>query len=322
MLRIEGATVQFGDKAALDGVNLEIADGARLSVLGPSGSGKSTLLRAIAGLEPLAQGRISWNGRDLAGVPVHERGFGLMFQDYVLFPHLDVGGNVRFGLDMARVAGPRAGERVAEVLALVGLAGFESRLPSQLSGGEQQRVALARALAPQPRLLMLDEPLGALDRSLRRSLLDELSALFEQLDVAIVYVTHDHEEALAIGDRVCVMRAGRVEAVTSPEELWRNPPTEFVARFLGFTNLFGSRLLRPDAFRPEADGSTVIVVRSKLFRGDHTLLKATVVRDGSDLALPAGAALEIQADWAPPAEVGQELRLAIDPRGVVLLEAS
>ena len=174
-------------------------------------------------------------------LPAHRRGFGLMFQDYALFPHRDVRGNVAFGLEMRGDARAAIDARVAEVLELVGLSGFERRLPSDLSGGEQQRVALARALAPTPRLLMLDEPLGALDRALRAELLDELDAIFTRLSLPIIYVTHDQEEALAIGDRVCVLRAGVVEALMPPRELWRSPPNEFVARFLGMANVFVAR---------------------------------------------------------------------------------
>ncbi len=340
MLKLSGVTVRFGTRAAVDGVDLEVRDGERLSVLGPSGSGKSTLLRAIAGLEPLAAGQILWDGRDLAEVPVHRRGFGLMFQDYVLFPHLDVAGNVRFGLDGAGMARAQADARVAEVLELVGMRGFQHRLPAELSGGEQQRVALARALAPRPRLLMLDEPLGALDRSLRRRLLDELAHVFTGLGLPIVYVTHDHDEALAIGDRVAVMREGRLETVLPPRELWLRPPSEFVARFLGFTNIIDAEvthgaattalgivtlaessadgtyrlLIRPDAFRPQADGPIAGVVRSRIFRGDHTLLGVSV-----DVAANGGVELEVQADWSPMPEVGERVRLAVDPMGVVLL---
>jgi thiamine transport system ATP-binding protein len=314
VLGIDNVTVRFGATTAVDALSLEVHNGERLSVLGPSGSGKSTLLRAIAGLEPLAEGAISWDGQDLARVPVHRRRFGLMFQDYVLFPHLDVARNVRFGLEMADMPRSAADARVAETLELVGLTGFESRLPAELSGGEQQRVALARALAPRPRLLMLDEPLGALDRSLRRSLLDELSDLFSALKLPLLYVTHDHEEALAIGDRVAVMRAGRLEAVMPPRDLWLRPPNEFVARFLGFTNIVGGRLIRPDAFRQDADGEIAGIVRSATFRGDHTLLKVEVTA-----GLDTASQLDVQADWTPVPSVGEAVRLAVDPLGVVLL---
>lgn len=343
-LTLAGVTVRFDSTVAVDHVDLELRDGERLSVLGPSGSGKSTLLRAICGLEPLAAGRVEWDDRDLDGIPVHRRGFGLMFQDYALFPHLDVEQNVRFGLESGSSPLTEADDRVREVLQAVGLRGYEKRLPAQLSGGEQQRVALARALAPRPRLLMLDEPLGALDRSLRRSLLDELSDTFEGLGLPIIYVTHDHEEALAIGDRVCVMRGGRIEAVLPPRDLWQRPPTEFVARFLGFTNIIDARvdgahvvtalgtfelqdtqldgaewkgshrlLIRPDAFRLQPNGPIAAVVRSSTFRGDHTLLRV-VIHDEAE-----SVALEIQADWYPAPVTGERLTLVIDPSGLVLL---
>ena len=338
MLSLRDVTVRFGDLAAVDRVSLEVSAGEQLSVLGPSGSGKSTLLRAVAGLEPLAAGRVEWDGRDISSVPAHRRGFGLMFQDYVLFPHLDVAGNVAFGLDAAL----DRRQRVAEVLELVGLSGFENRMPSQLSGGEQQRVALARALAPRPRLLMLDEPLGALDRGLRRALLDELVEIFNRLTTPLIYVTHDHEEALAVADRVAVMRAGRLEAVLPPAELWQSPPNEFVARFLGFANLLdttreeGGRarsaigtfdvpehalaesklLLKPDAFRPAPDGPIHGVVQARTFRGDHTLLRVDIPGQGG--TQPA-ARLEVEWRWSPIPAVGERVSLAVDPAGVVLL---
>ena len=345
-LTIANASVRFGTATAVDDVSLEVRDGERLSVLGPSGSGKSTLLRAISGLEPLAAGHVSWDGHDLADVPVHRRGFGLMFQDYVLFPHLDVAGNVGFGLTMAGASQEERRARVAEVLELVGLRGFETRLTGQLSGGEQQRVALARALAPRPRLLMLDEPLGALDRALRRTLLDDLSGMFEQISLPIIYVTHDHEEALAIGDRVAVMHSGRIEAVLPPQELWQRPPNEFVARFLGLSNILDAvvadgqaraalgtftldggdataapagphrLLIRPDAFRPSAEGEIDGIVVSTAFRGDYTLLRVSVV--GSDDTGDTDSTLDVHADWPVP-KVGDRVRLSVDPSGVVLL---
>jgi thiamine transport system ATP-binding protein len=338
MLVLDGVVVRFGHLAALAGVDLEVADGERLSVLGPSGSGKSTLLRAIAGLEVPVAGRISWDGRDLASVPIHSRGFGLMFQDYVLFPHRDVAGNVAFGLRMRGDRERAIRSRVAEVLEMVGLTGYEKRSVDRLSGGEQQRVALARALAPAPNLLMLDEPLGALDRTLRQRLLEELSDLFARLSLTILYVTHDQEEALALGDRVAVMRAGRIEAVLPPDQLWRAPPNEFVARFLGFNNLVEAQidgrgraitawgtfalaqappadarrllLVRPEGIRRDPRGPLTGRVTARSFRGERVLLR---------IELDGAPSLEASADWLDPPAVGDEVRLSVDPASVLLL---
>jgi thiamine transport system ATP-binding protein len=336
MLRLTGATVRYGDVTALDRVDLEVADGERLTLLGPSGSGKTTLLRAVAGLEPLSSGTIAWDGHDLAGVPPHARGFGLMFQEYVLFPHHDVAGNVAFGLRMRGDPSREIARRVDEVLALVGLAGYGARRINELSGGEQQRIALARALAPEPRLLMLDEPLGALDRALRSRLTDELAALFAELRLTILYVTHDQEEALALGDRVAVMRAGGLEAIDRPEALWRHPPTEFVAEFLGMANVCTARvvdgtavtpwgpvalpegvpdgehrlLLRPEAFRRVPSGPICGTVAARAFRGDRVHLRVGV--DGAP-------DLIIHADWPETPGVGDQVCVDVAPPGVVVL---
>jgi len=224
MLRLEQVSVTFDAFTAVDAVDLEVADGEIICVLGPSGSGKSSLLRAIAGLEPDARGRVSWDDADLADVPAHRRGFGLMFQDHALFPHRDVVGNVAFGLRMQRVPRAEIESRARDALTLVGMAGFEHRRITELSGGEQQRVALARALAAAPRLLMLDEPLGALDRSLRERLVTELRALFVRLGLTILFVTHDHDEAFALADRLVVMHEGRIEQMGTPTGVWQRTP--------------------------------------------------------------------------------------------------
>ncbi|MCT9079706.1 ABC transporter ATP-binding protein [Streptomyces fulvoviolaceus] len=237
LLSLEDATVRFGGRPVLDGVGLDVAEHEIVCVLGPSGSGKSTLLRAVAGLQPLSSGRVLLDGRDQAGVPAHRRGVGLMFQDHQLFPQRDVGGNVAFGLRMHGVSRPRQEERVGDLLDLVGLPGAARRAVAALSGGEQQRVALARALAPRPRLLMLDEPLGQLDRSLRERLVVELRELFSELGTTVLAVTHDQGEAFALADRVVVMRDGRIAQSGTPLEVWQRPADEFVARFLGFENV-------------------------------------------------------------------------------------
>jgi thiamine transport system ATP-binding protein len=233
MLEVENVTVRFGELAALDGASLEVAAGERVALLGPSGSGKSTLLRAIAGLEAIESGSIRFDGKDLAGVPVHERGFGLMFQSYALFPHMTVADNVAFGLRMKNAMDQAVRERVEEVLGWVGLERFAHRRVDRLSGGEQQRVALARTLAPRPPVVMLDEPVGALDRMLRERLVEDIAGLLELEGAAAIYVTHDHEEARVISDRVAVMRDGQVVQAGPYETLAANPATPWVAEFLG-----------------------------------------------------------------------------------------
>lgn len=226
MLKIEHISVQFGDHQALDDVSLTVLDGEILALLGPSGSGKSTLLRVIAGLQE-ATGTVELAGKDLTRVPTHRRGVGLMFQDHTLFPHLTVGDNIAFGL-----AGGDKMSRVAELLELVGLPGAERRKINTLSGGEQQRVALARALAPKPRLLMLDEPLGQLDRQLRDRLVLELRELFHQLGTTVLAVTHDHTEAFALADRAGIIANGKLLQIGTLTELRANPISAFVGDFV------------------------------------------------------------------------------------------
>lgn len=237
MLHLNSVTVRFGGRTALVDAGLDVADGETVCVLGPSGSGKSTLLRVVAGLQPADSGRVLLHGRDQSQVPPHQRGVGLMFQDHQLFPQRNAAGNVAFGLRMHGVGKAERARRVDELLDLVGLPGAGDRAVAALSGGEQQRVALARALAPEPRLLMLDEPLGQLDRGLRERLVVELRELFHRLGTTVLAVTHDHGEAFALADRVVVMHEGRIAQVGTPLEVWRRPASEFVARFLGFDNV-------------------------------------------------------------------------------------
>jgi ABC-type Fe3+/spermidine/putrescine transport system ATPase subunit len=237
ILTIDNIHKSFGPTLALRGVSFEMSQGQIVALLGPSGCGKSTLLNIIAGLELPDRGDVRWNGASLAGVPPHQRGFGLMFQDYALFPHLDVGANVAFGLKMAKLNREVITNRVKEVLNLVGLAGFGSRDVNTLSGGEQQRVALARALALEPKLLMLDEPLGSLDRSLRERLMIELSDILRQTQQTALYVTHDQEEAFAIASQIVVMNLGQVAQIGTPQTIYREPASTFLARFLGLNNL-------------------------------------------------------------------------------------
>ena len=230
-LSVRGLAVTYGDLRAVDGVDLEVAAGEVVALLGASGSGKSSLLRAVAGLEDVAAGEVAWDGRSMVCVPVHKRGFGLMFQDGQLFPFRDVAGNVAYGL--VRLPRARRRERVAEMLELVGLPGYGGRDVTTLSGGQAQRVALARSLAPRPRLLLLDEPLSALDRAMREQLAVDLRRILVEQGTTALYVTHDHEEAGTVADRIGVMDAGRLLRVDTLEGLRSTPGSEAVARFLG-----------------------------------------------------------------------------------------
>jgi thiamine transport system ATP-binding protein len=315
MLTISDLTVSYDGFVAVAGVDLEVRDGEIVCILGPSGSGKSSLLRAVAGLEPDARGRVAWDGADLARVPPHRRGFGLMFQDHALFPHRDVRGNVAFGLRMQRLPRGEIETRTREALALVGLTGFEGRRIRELSGGEQQRVALARALAAEPRLLMLDEPLGALDRALRERLVTELRALFVRLSLTTLFVTHDHDEAFALADRLVVMHVGRIEQVGTPSDVWHRPANAFVARFLGWnvTRAFSGALaaVRPEAVDVVDPGATRGVrgaVVARTFRRDHFLVAVRV--DGLDDEEPVQVEVSVNAPTIP--DVGARVGLSAD----------
>lgn len=310
-----------GPTTAVDGVRLDVAPGEIVVLLGASGSGKSSLLRAVAGLEPLAGGSIAWQGRDLAGIPVHRRGFGLMFQDGQLFPHRTVAGNVAYGL-AGRGGLPRAerARRVVELLGLVGLAGYGDRPVTTLSGGERQRVALARSLAPAPELLLLDEPLSALDRALRERLALEVRDVLRATGTTALFVTHDQDEAFAVADRVAVMSAGRLLQVGTPEALWRRPASREVAAFLGYEAFVehDDRLLAlaPGAlqiragYAPDAR-SWHGTVRSVAFRKAHTEVRVDVADVGSVTAFVT--------DGAAP-RAGDVVRLELDQGTVAELE--
>jgi len=275
-VHLEELTKLFGDVTAVDGIDLRMPAGEFFTMVGPSGCGKTTTLRMIAGFERPTSGKIVLDGVDVAQVPPHRRNVNTVFQSYALFPHLDVAGNVAFGLKYKRLTKEEQRRRVSEALALVQLGDYASRKPGQLSGGQQQRVALARALVLTPQVLLLDEPLGALDARLRKDLQVELKTLQAELGITFVFVTHDQEEALTMSDRVAVMSGGHVEQAGTPREIYESPATVFVADFLGVSNLLtaeatadgdgcalrvGERTLRATAGATDARGEVKAMIR-------------------------------------------------------------
>ena len=258
-IRLTGLRKTFGATVAVDRVNLQIRPDEFFTLLGPSGSGKTTCLRMIAGFERPDSGRIELSGRDVTEMPPFERDVNTVFQDYALFPHMSVGENVAYGLKVKKVAGDERRRRVVEALGMVRLEGYEDRRPGQLSGGQRQRVALARALVNRPRVLLLDEPLGALDLKLRQQMQQELRTLQQEVGVTFVYVTHDQEEALTMSDRLAVFNDGRVEQVGAPADVYERPVNEFVAGFVGVSNIVergGERFtVRPEKVRILDDGA-------------------------------------------------------------------
>jgi spermidine/putrescine transport system ATP-binding protein len=246
-LSLHGLRKSYAGTPVLDLASLEVEPGEFLTLLGPSGCGKTTLLRLIAGFDQPDAGRVLISGADATARPPYERPVNTVFQHYALFPHRDVSGNVAFGLEMARRPAPEIGERVRRALELVQLPGFEARRIDSLSGGQRQRVALARALVLEPELLLLDEPLAALDLKLRKQMQVELKQLHERLQITFVFVTHDQDEALVMSDRIAVMNAGRIEQLAAPEELYERPRTRFVAEFLAVRNILDAEVLAVDA---------------------------------------------------------------------------
>ena len=355
MLQISDLYKAYAPNAlALAGINLTISEGEIVCLLGPSGCGKTTLLRAIAGLESIDQGRISLNGHDLVAMPVHKRNFGFMFQEFALFPHRTVGENIAFGLRMAGQSKAAIAQRIDEMLDLVNLPGYASRSIFALSGGERQRVALARSLAPNPRLLMLDEPLGSLDRALREELMTELRIILKRLGMTAIYVTHDQQEAFAIADRVVVMHQGRIEQMGAPAEVYNRPASAFVAAFLGFRNLVPATVstTTPDRVNtalgtlalpaPSTPGEYTLLIRPQAnvvatplpdkmqpvlrvkllhasFRGDHYQIQVAPVGDHSRLLT-----FEVPAP-SKQSEVqlveGEDICVVLDAAGMTLLPA-
>jgi len=292
MLEVRNIFKTYESKLLLNDISFTVAEGETICLLGASGSGKSTLLRIIAGLEASESGLISFNGLDFTNTPPHLRDFGLVFQDYALFPHLNVNENVGFGLKMRRMGQVEINQRVASSLDLVSLTAFGNRKVTDLSGGEQQRVALARALAIHPRLLMFDEPLGALDRALREDLLNQLRMILHQTKIPAIYVTHDQEEAFTIADRVLILHEGKIVRDGTPSEVWTNPESAFVAGFLGLGNLLDGEVVAQNKFQTE-HGVFTVNCEHKYSMGDKVHLLARPLPAGNEPNFLSGIVADV-----------------------------
>jgi len=322
-VHVDGVSKRFshrvkGEVYAARDVRLDVAPGEFLTLLGPSGCGKTTTLRMVAGFEKPDEGAIRFGGEDVTTLPANERGIGFVFQNYALFPHLPVGDNVAYGLEVRRVPAPEVASRVSEVLRMVGLAGYEHQFPSQLSGGEQQRVALARAIVIRPRVLLFDEPLSNLDAKLRVQMRTEIRALQQSLGITTIYVTHDQEEAMAVSDRIAVMNQGRVVQEGTAQDLYHRPANEFVATFVGRVNLV------PGCVVGLADGVAVVSVLGATVRVRAP--QAGVARGDAVRVVirPEAIGLAREAGVGPPAEVvahtflGEKIEYVLESGGISL----
>ncbi len=295
-VRLDKVTKRFAETTAVDDLTLEVERGEFFSLLGPSGCGKTTTLRMIGGFEDPTQGTIYLGGADVTDLPAYRRDVNTVFQSYALFPHLNIFENIAFGLRRKRVAKAEIGRRVKESLILVDLPGYEKRKPTQLSGGQQQRVALARALVNQPKLLLLDEPLGALDLKLRKQMQLELKQIQREVGITFLYVTHDQEEAMTMSNRLAVMRHGRIEQIGEPEDVYEQPATEFVAGFLGASNLLDGEFKERDGDRATVlvQGGSLVTLPVQRLNGHSGPMKVGVRPEKIRLELDEG---EVPGGW-------------------------
>ncbi|CAN5532350.1 ABC transporter ATP-binding protein [soil metagenome] len=315
-VRLAGITKRFGEFVAVDDLNLDIYEGEFFSLLGPSGCGKTTTLRMIAGFEEPTQGEISVAGEEVQGVPPYRRPVNTVFQSYAIFPHLNVFDNVAFGLRRAKVPKDEVASRVADACEMVQLTGFEKRRPGMLSGGQQQRVALARALVNRPKVLLLDEPLGALDLKLRKEMQLELKSLQEEVGITFVYVTHDQEEALTMSDRIAVMNEGKVQQLAGPTTLYETPANRFVAGFIGQTNVFSGTV-------EVADGDKVTLRTREGLRVEAVAREQGVPKEGEEVdaaVRPEKVRFGESGDNVCAAEVKQVVYLGASTQYIVELE--
>jgi ABC-type Fe3+/spermidine/putrescine transport system ATPase subunit len=313
-IRLDSVSVRYHDDLAVNDLDLTIISGERFVLMGPSGSGKSTLLRAVAGLEPLETGTVEIDDKDVTALPPHRRAVGLMFQEYALFPHLSVIDNVGYGLRMIGMDRGTARRKASALLDLAGLQGFENRKPDSLSGGERQRVALLRTLAPEPSLVMLDEPLGSLDLALREDLLAQMRTIVTELGATTLYVTHDRTEAFAFAERLAIMRHGRIVRTGTPEQVWDDPQTTFVARFIGHSNV-----LTGAAIGFDAPGITVppgaLTFNDKGTIGVHIV--ESVFADGRyEIVAEVANGERLRIDSPVPLDSGLNHRITVDRTAV------
>ena len=330
-IALVGIRKTYGDVVAVDGIDLEVRHGEFFTMLGPSGSGKTTTLRLIAGFEQPDAGKILLGGEDVARRPPYERDVNTVFQDYALFPHMTVGENVEYGLKVKGVRRAERAERVAQALRTVQLQGYDSRKPAQLSGGQRQRVALARAIVNHPRVLLLDEPLGALDLKLRQEMQIELKRIQQEVGITFVYVTHDQEEALTMSDRIAVFSHGRVDQVGTPVEVYEHPASEFVAGFVGVSNVLerdGRRFtIRPEKLRILVEGEQPAggddaeagVVSAVVYVGSVTRFVVDLDAGGTLTAVRQNVA---RVDRCEPIVEGQRVLLAWRPENTFTIDSS